>query len=86
MKQQKSFKEEITELLKDMVIALLQSTKMFFIDLKGFRNRLITFICLLGLILVISEKSQTGAQVSILGILGVIVSYYFKQRNDGENK
>lgn len=84
--KQKSFKEEITELLKDMTIALLQSVKMFFIDLKGFRNRLITFICLLGLILVISEKSQTGAQVSILGILGVIVSYYFKQRNDGENK
>lgn len=84
--KQKTFKEEITELLKDMMIALLQSVKMFFIDLKGFRNRLITFICLLGFILVISEKSQTGAQVSILGILGVIVSYYFKQRNDGENK
>ena len=77
-----TFKQEIIDLLKEMTVAFLQSIKMFFIDLKGFRNRLITFVCLLGLLLVISEQAQTGAQVSILGILGVIISYYFKQRND----
>ena len=77
-----TFKQEIIDLLKEMTVAFLQSIKMFFIDLKGFRNRLITFVWLLGLLLVISEKAQTGAQVSILGILGVIISYYFKQRND----
>ena len=83
---QKSFKDEVIGLLKDMAIAALEAIKMFFKDLKGFRNRLITFVCLLGLILVLSEKSQTGAQVSVLGIIGVIVSYYFKQRNDGNTK
>lgn len=85
-KYKDSFKDEIVDLLKDMAIAALEAIKMFFKDLKGFRNRLITFVCLLGLILVLSEKSQTGAQVSVLGIIGVIVSYYFKQRNDGEDK
>ena len=77
-----TFKQEIIDLLKEMTVAFLQSVKMFFIDLKVFRNSLITFVCLLGLLLVISEKAQTGSQVSILGILGVIISYYFKQMND----
>ncbi|MCM1260565.1 MAG: hypothetical protein NC222_06380 [Staphylococcus sp.] len=80
----KNFNQEIIELLKEMAIAFLQAIKMFFIDLQGFRNRLITFVCVLGILLVISEKSQTGAQVSVLGIIGVIISYYFKQRNDSK--
>lgn len=82
----KTFKEELIELLKDIAVAFLHAVKMFFVDLKGFRNRLIAFVCVLGLVLIISDKAQTGAQVSILGILSVIISYYFKQRNDAENK
>lgn len=80
----KTFTQEIIDLLKDITIAALKALKMFFTDLSGFRNRLIVFVCLLGLILVISERAQTGAQVSVLGIIGVIISYYFKQRNDSE--
>lgn len=82
----KTFKQEIIDLLKEMAIALLEALKMSFKDFSSFRNRLIGYVCLLGLLLIISEKSQAGAQIAILGIIGTIISYYFKQRNEGDKK
>lgn len=80
----KTFKEEIIELLKDMAIAALNALKMTFKDFSSFRNRLIGYVCLIGLIVLLSEKAQSGVQAAVIGILGVIISYYFKQRNDSE--
>ena len=80
----KTFKEEIIELLKDMAISALNALKMTFKDFSSFRNRLIGYVCLIGLIVLLSEKAQPGVQAAVVGILGVIISYYFKQRNDND--
>lgn len=80
----KTFKEEIIDLLKDMAIAALKALKMTFIDFSSFRNRLIGYICVVGIIVLLSEKAQAGVQVAIFTILGTVVSYYFKQRNDSD--
>lgn len=79
---QKDFKEQIIDLLKEMAIAALEALKMTFKDFSSFRNRLIGYVCLLGIIVLLSSKAQTGVQAAVIGILGVIISYYFKQRND----
>lgn len=83
---QKDFKEQITDLLKDMAIAALEAVKMTFKDFSSFRNRLIGYVCLLGIIVLLSSKAQAGVQTAVIGILGVIISYYFKQRNDSRGK
>ena len=80
----KSFEQEIKDLLKDMAIALLTAIKMTFKDFSSFRNRLIGYICLVGIIVLLSDKAQAGVQVAIFTILGTVVSYYFKQRNDSQ--
>lgn len=79
---QKDFKEQIIDLLKEMTIAALEALKMTFKDFSSFRNRLIGYVCLLGIIVLLSSKAQAGVQAAVVGILGVIISYYFKQRND----
>lgn len=83
---QKDFKEQIIDLLKEMAIAVLEALKMTFKDFSSFRNRLIGYVCLLGIIVLLSSKAQTGVQAAVIGILGVIISYYFKQRNDSRGK
>ena len=83
---QKDFKEQIIYLLKEMAIAALEALKMTFKDFSSFRNRLIGYVCLLGVIVLLSSKAQTGVQAAVIGILGVIISYYFKQRNDSRGK
>lgn len=80
----KSFEQEIIELLKDMAIAFLTTIKMTLKDFYSFRNRLIGYICLIGIIVLLSDKAQAGVQVAIFTILGTVVSYYFKQRNDSQ--
>ena len=81
---QKDFKKQIIDLLKEMTIAALEALKMTFKDFCSFRNRLIGYVCLLGIIVLLSSKTQTGVQAAVIGILGVIISYYFKQRNDSK--
>ena len=80
----KSFEQEIIDLFKDMAIAALTAIKMTLKDFYSFRNRLIGYICLVGIIVLLSEKAQAGVQVAIFTILGTVVSYYFKQRNDSQ--
>lgn len=80
----KNFEQEIIELLKDMAIAFLTAIKMTLKDFYSFRNRLIGYICLIGIIVLLSDKAQAGVQVAIFTILGTVVSYYFKQRNDSQ--
>lgn len=80
----KTFNEQIIDLLKDMAIAALEALKMTLVDFSSFRNRLIGFVCLMCLVVVLSDKAQPGIQVSAFGILGVIVSYYFKTRIDSQ--
>lgn len=80
----KSFEQEIVDLFKDMAIAALTAIKMTLKDFYSFRNRLIGYICLVGIIVLLSEKAQAGVQVAIFTILGTVVSYYFKQRNDSQ--
>ena len=80
----KSFEQEIIDLLKDMVIAALTAIKMTLKDFSSFRNRLIGYICLIGVIVLLSDKAQAGVQVAIFTILGTVISYYFKQRNDSQ--
>lgn len=80
----KSFEQEIIDLLKDMVIAALTAIKMTLKDFSSFRNRLIGYICLIGIIVLLSDKTQAGVQVAIFTILGTVISYYFKQRNDSQ--
>lgn len=79
----KTFKQEIIDLLKEMLLAALEAGVSLFKDLKSFRNRLITYVCLIGLIALVFG-SQPGAQVAIITIIGTVVSYYFKQRNDSK--
>lgn len=81
---QKDFKEQIIDLLKEMVIAALEALKMTFKDFSSFRNRLIGYVCLIGIIVLLSDKAQAGVQVAIFTILGTVISYYFKQRNDNQ--
>lgn len=82
--EKKNFQQEIIDLLKEMAIAALEALKMTFKDFSSFRNRLIGYVCLLGVIVLLSSKAQTGVQAAVIGILGVIISYYFKQRNDSK--
>ena len=80
----KNFQQEIIDLLKDMAIAALNAAKMTLKDFSSFRNRLIGYVCILGIVVILSEKTQAGVQAAVIGILGVIISYYFKQRNDSK--
>lgn len=77
-----NFQQQIINLLKEMAIAALEACVTFFKDLSSFRNRLITYVCLIGLLFLFSRNAQPGTQVAIISILSVCISYYFKLRND----
>lgn len=77
-----NFQQQIINLLKEMAIAALEACVNFFKDLSSFRNRLITYVCLIGLLFLFSKNAQPGTQVAIISILSVCISYYFKLRND----
>lgn len=77
----KTFICQVYRLLQDIILAFLNVLLYFFKDLKSFRNRLVVFISLLGLIVIFYNK-DAKVIISVVSIIGVVFSYYFKIRND----
>lgn len=76
------FINQVLTILGDILIAVLNVIKMFFKDFSSFRNRLIGYICVVGLIVILSENVSSEVQIAIFTIVGTCIGYYFKQRND----
>lgn len=79
--KQETFVQQIKDLLRDMAIAALESLVSFFQDLKSFRNRLVVYIALLGLLVILYNK-DAKVIISVVSIISIVFSYYFKTRID----
>lgn len=79
--KQETFVQQIKDLLRDMTIAALESLVSFFQDLKSFRNRLVVYIALLGLLVILCNK-DAKVIISVVSIISIVFSYYFKTRID----
>lgn len=76
------FIKQIFTILQDIILAILNVVKMFFKDFSSFRNRLIGYICIVGLIVIFNKNVSSEVQIAIFTIVGTCIGYYFKQRND----
>lgn len=79
--KQETFVKQIKNLLQDMAIAALESLVSFFQDLKSFRNRLVVYIAFLGLLVILYNK-DAKVIISVISIISIVFSYYFKTRID----
>lgn len=79
--KQETFVRQIKNLLQDMAIAALESLVSFFQDLKSFRNRLVVYIAFLGLLVILYNK-DAKVIISVISIISIVFSYYFKTRID----
>lgn len=79
--KQETFIRQIKNLLQDMAIAALESLVSFFQDLKSFRNRLVVYIAFLGLLVILYNK-DAKVIISVISIISIVFSYYFKTRID----
>lgn len=79
--KQETFVRQIKNLLQDMAIAALESLVSFFQDLKSFRNRLVVYIAFLGLLVILYNK-DAKVIISVVSIISIVFSYYFKTRID----
>ncbi|MGN0016003.1 MAG: hypothetical protein ACI37O_01525 [Candidatus Avelusimicrobium sp.] len=81
----KSFFSELAALLKEMLFTGMEAFISFLDDACSFRNFLVIVMITLG-IWIISRSNDTATTLGVLGLLEIIVAYYYKQRNDSDKK
>ena len=75
----KQFLLKVWQLLKSIIIAILELILSIFEDLQSFRNKLVFFTC--GLVfLIIWQDKDYRVGLAALGLLEFFLCYYFNNR------